>query len=838
MERDITAETLDHFKRTFANFLNENDGQQRIAEMIRTDKTRFPLDIDLLREYNPEAANLILCRPMVGMKLLEECIKSQMEEHKEVEKERKSAFAKTKNYTVAITGSLGRHHVTPRGLNAELLQSLVNVEGIVTRMSIVRPKIQTSVHYCEKTKKWETREYTDEYTINTEEEQTTTARSYPTKDATGNPLTTEFGYCQYQDMQTLLLQEMPERTPPGQLPRSVQVILQDDLVDKVKPGDRVQITGIYKVITNLSCVSTGIFRTVLIGLNLNQLEQDASPNLTTEDLQQILALSRKKNIFDILSNSVAPTIEGHKYIKQSLLLQLLGGGEKVLESGTHLRGDINVLLIGDPSTGKSQMLRSMMHIADLAISTTGRGSSGVGLTAAVMNDKDTGERHLEAGAMVLADRGLVCIDEFDKMSESDRVAIHEVMEQQTVTIAKAGIYTSLNARCSVLAAANPIYGEYMKNLDPIRNIGLPDSLLSRFDLLFIVLDEKDPREDRKVAGRVIKNHSYQGEEGNVHPSTLTEEAIIQPVIRVIHRETPVYEKHNAALFGDKKKQVVTTAFLKKYISYAKNPDLTPVPILSEQTIDIISKAWTDLRPKELENTKKALPITVRSLETLIRLATAHAKCRLSKTVEENDAYVALRLLNYAIFHETIKEAEEEEMVPMGEDEEYMGAPPRASSSRGRRGIQMGRSPGPAMASLLSDTPIHVTSREERKDHMDPTQDIITDQRYTRSKKKRKIDETAQIEELLGGTVLTGDHHRAFGEEDIQTVFTLIFDHVRRLEIQEITLQQLYKLFKDLSPQTRRKSKIKNLHDLREVIMIMERRSTVMFIPDGEIICLV
>ncbi|KAK9770577.1 putative MCM2/3/5 family-domain-containing protein [Seiridium cardinale] len=652
-------------------FLDPHDQHGRsyradIALMLQKNQRRLVVNVDHVRDHNPELAEGLLFEPFDYTLAFNHALKEIV---KTVTGVRKDQTDPDVLYYCAWAGSFGLNACNPRTLSSHHLNHMVSIEGIVTRTSLVRPKVVKSVHYNEKKNIFHFREYRDQTMTNGQ----TTSSVYPQEDDDGNPIITEYGFCTYRDHQTISIQEMPERAPAGQLPRGVDVILDDDLVDKVKPGDRIQLVGIFRTLGNRNTNhNSALFKTVVLANNVVLLSSKAgggvaAATITDTDIRNINKIAKKKNLFELLSQSLAPSIYGHDYIKKAILLMLLGGMEKNLENGTHLRGDINILMVGDPSTAKSQLLRFVLNTAPLAIATTGRGSSGVGLTAAVTSDKETGERRLEAGAMVMADRGVVCIDEFDKMSDIDRVAIHEVMEQQTVTIAKAGIHTSLNARCSVIAAANPIFGQYDTHKDPHKNIALPDSLLSRFDLLFVVTDDIEDTRDRQISEHVLRMHRYR--QPGTDEGAPVRENISQALGVALQSQndtqkpTDVYEKFDAMLHAgvtlttgrgaNKRHEVLSIPFMKKYIQYAKS---RIKPVLTQEASDRIADIYVGLRNDELEgNQRRTSPLTVRSLETIIRLATAHAKARLSNRVEERDTTAAEGILRFALFKEVLQD---------------------------------------------------------------------------------------------------------------------------------------------------------------------------------------
>ncbi|KAI1241320.1 hypothetical protein IHE44_0009799 [Lamprotornis superbus] len=644
-------------QRDYLDFLDDEEDQgiyqSKVRDMISDNQYRLIVNINDLRRKNEKRASRLLNNAFEELIAFQRALKDFVASVD-------ATYAKQyEDFYIGLEGSFGSKHVSPRTLTACFLSSIVCVEGIVTKCSLVRPKVVRSVHYCPATKKTIERRYTDMTSLDA----FPSSSIYPTKDEENNPLETEFGLSVYKDHQTITIQEMPEKAPAGQLPRSVDVVLDDDLVDRVKPGDRVQVVGTYRCLPGKKGgYTSGTFRTILIACHVKQMSKDVRPLYSASDVAKIkrFSKSRSKDIFDQLARSLAPSIHGHEYIKKAILCMLLGGVEKILENGSRIRGDINILLIGDPSVAKSQLLRYVLSTAPRAIPTTGRGSSG--------------ERRLEAGAMVLADRGVVCIDEFDKMSDIDRTAIHEVMEQGRVTIAKAGIQARLNSRCSVLAAANPVYGRYDQYKTPMENIGLQDSLLSRFDLLFIVLDQMDPEQDREISDHVLRMHRYRNpneQDGDAMPlgSAVEMLATDDPdFVQEEEQELQVYEKHDDLLHGPnrRKEKVVSMEFMRKYIHVAKMIK----PVLTEESASYIAEEYSRLRSQSQTNSDVARtsPITARTLETLIRLSTAHAKARMSKTVDLQDAEAALELVQFAYFKKVL-EKEKKRRKPVEDDSE-------------------------------------------------------------------------------------------------------------------------------------------------------------------------
>lgn len=440
---------------------------------------------------------------------------------------------------------------------------------------------------------------------------------------------------EYVDQQRLKLQENPESVPTGELPRHLSLALDRYLVGSAKPGTRIAVVGMYTTYEAVSggggdkdqrqqgASDAGIRIPYLRVLGIEQ-ENEASDVMlgkyNTEDEEELRELSNTPDLYDKITGSMCPAIfdnEDTRNIKQSIAVQLFGGSRKQLPDGMRLRGDINVLLLGDPSVAKSQFLKFASQVAPIGVYTSGKGNSAAGLTASVIRDPSSGEFHLEGGALVLADGGLVCIDEFDKMRDQDRVAIHEAMEQQTISIAKAGITTILNSRTSVLAAANPIFGRYDDMRSPTENIDFQTTILSRFDLIFIIRDVQDAKHDAAIASWVIRMHTEKDE-----------------AVKHIQDETGMVEIRR----------------LKKYIAYARK---VCHPRLNAEAAELLKNQYVKFRssvPKGAgSGAATSIPITVRQLEAVIRISEARARMELKEEATTEHVLEALRLFQVSTF---------------------------------------------------------------------------------------------------------------------------------------------------------------------------------------------
>jgi len=440
------------------------------------------------------------------------------------------------------------------------------------------------------------------------------------------PFRLNVGETLYRNYQTLMLQEAPGSVEAGRVPRSQTVVLTDDLVDTVRPGEEIHVTGIYvHQFDSRMNIQQGfpVFTTLIEAVHIDSAVDKTVEELSEEDEAKIMKLSEEPNIGELIINSICPSICGYKYIKRALSFAMFGGQEKKSKNKHRVRGDINILILGDPGCGKSQFLKWVEKVSPRAVYATGKGASAVGLTAGVRKDPLTQEWTLEGGALVLADRGICLIDEFDKMNEQDRTSIHEAMEQQTISVSKAGIVADLQARCSVIAAANPVRGRYDGSLNFVENVDLTDPILSRFDVLAVVRDRVDPIRDETIANWVVDNHI------RAHPYKCLEE----------NEEENEEEEAKRKKEEDTRPEHLDKELLKKYIMYAKSKCHPKLQGIDKNKIKMF---YSDLRQKSMDG--GGIPIAVRHIESILRMAEANARIHLKAQVRDEDVDLAIRTL--------------------------------------------------------------------------------------------------------------------------------------------------------------------------------------------------
>jgi DNA replication licensing factor MCM7 len=414
----------------------------------------------------------------------------------------------TRRYEIQFTPRVKAKASAIREVKAVQIGQTVSVKAMVTRVMDVKPLVSVATYTCESCG-WEIYQEVNS-------QQFTPIQKCPAPQCVTNSVAGKL-YMQtrgskFVKFQEARIQELPDQVPMGHIPRCMTVHLRGEATRTCSPGDVVTISGVFmpKRYTGFRAIKAGLIADTYLKANhiFRHKKSYDQHELDEETATQIDEEAESPTIYDRLARSIAPEIFGHEDVKKALLLLLVGGVTRKMSDGMKIRGDINVLLMGDPGVAKSQLLKHIASVAPRGVYTTGKGSSGVGLTAAVLRDPVTKEMTLEGGALVLADMGICCIDEFDKMEESDRTAIHEVMEQQTVSIAKAGITTTLNARTAILAAANPLYGRYNRKMTASQNMNLPNALLSRFDLIFLILDKSDYEGDKAMADHITYVHKH------------------------------------------------------------------------------------------------------------------------------------------------------------------------------------------------------------------------------------------------------------------------------------------------------------------------------------------
>jgi replicative DNA helicase Mcm len=513
---------------------------------------------------------------------------------------------------------LPRHFKT-RELRSDHIGKLLAIDGLVRTATEVRPKIISAAFQCQRCGFT----FFKEQTSNKFEDQNLKCMNQACD--RGGPFKLLLAQSKFVDAQKIRVQESPEDLRGGAQPQTLDVELEDDLAGRIFPGDRVIVNGILKSYQRSSPQQgkSTYFDLAHKGISVEMTEQEFEEiEIDPEEEKQILEMSCDPEIYDKIRGSIAPSIYGYDDVKEALALQLVSGFEKHLPDGARIRGDIHILLVGDPGIAKSQLLRYMIKISPRGIYTSGKSSTSAGLTATAVKDElGDGRWTIEAGALVLADKGIAAIDEMDKMDNEDKSALHEAMEQQTISVAKAGVMATLKSRCSLLAAANPKLGRFDKYEPIAPQINLTPALMSRFDLIFVLTDDPDTKRDSAIAQHILKSN-YAGE-------LATQAAWNQDISQ---------DDINNALMVIM--PVIDPEMLRKYVAYARK---NIFPTLSEEAKEYFLKYYVGLRSQG-QDTNKPVPVTARQLEALIRLGEASARLRLSDKVTLDDAKRVVKIL--------------------------------------------------------------------------------------------------------------------------------------------------------------------------------------------------
>ncbi|MDD1722106.1 MAG: minichromosome maintenance protein MCM [Methanothrix sp.] len=513
---------------------------------------------------------------------------------------------------------LPRHFKT-RELRSDHIGKLLSIDGLVRTATEVRPKIVSAAFQCQRCGFT----FFKEQTGNKFEDQNLKCMNQACD--RGGPFKLLLAQSKFVDAQKIRVQESPEDLRGGEQPQTLDVELEDDLAGRIFPGDRVIVNGILKSYQRSSPQQgkSTYFDLFHKGISVEMKEQDFEEiEINPEEEKLILEMSCDPEIYDKIRGSIAPSIYGYDDVKEALGLQLVSGFEKHLPDGARIRGDIHILLVGDPGIAKSQLLRYMTKISPRGIYTSGKSSTSAGLTATAVKDElGDGRWTIEAGALVLADKGIAAIDEMDKMDNEDKSALHEAMEQQTISVAKAGVMATLKSRCSLLAAANPKLGRFDKYEPIAPQINLTPALMSRFDLIFVLTDDPDSNRDSAIAQHILKSN-YAGElatQIDWNPD-ISQEDIDNAMVVI--------------------KPAIDPELLRKYVAYARK---NIFPTLSDEAKDYFLKYYVGLRSQG-QDSNKPVPVTARQLEALIRLGEASARLRLSSKVTLEDARRVVKIL--------------------------------------------------------------------------------------------------------------------------------------------------------------------------------------------------